>query len=501
MTRKRRGFGRGGKTGHDNTREEPKSTHIPRYPSLSSGFSPGATRSQSGSNAAAVPINDDAGLDALGVAPQSASETNGEVSPKQAEMSGVGGDATTADVGSVSPRGSSDDGDSRNAVDNAARSTLAPSVDADDAANTARPAKDCVAVAGAVSPDEAPVAGPATAEVVPPDDLPDTGNAGNVVDSAAPSASAPLANGDDAGSDARAADKEELVAVRASEDPATGEPTVPTSDSVSNETAANSGAAGDRALPNGDEHDVRMAEIAEVFDHAATPLLERCALLAEWVHHAEAKLQSRGQLEQKPHGGRPVGGILWAARELHLPGTTVEARRQFIRRAITISTLWPETRAAVREARLDQNQSALLFIAKGNSAQKQLDKTQEFLARRAAGPHGRRKTPEAESAARLAPATSDPLASTGPTDEVLSDDERADLAALQHTWDAHRVLPRVDWERASPKVGRQFVLYMMAAPPHPDDDRKTSAPQMFDDSSETQAKDVAQDADGEHGAE
>jgi hypothetical protein len=54
------------------------------------------------------------------------------------------------------------------------------------------------------------------------------------------------------------------------------------------------------ARPNGDEVDVRMEKIGEILQHAAMPLLEKCILVAEWVHHAEAKLSVFGQHEQKP---------------------------------------------------------------------------------------------------------------------------------------------------------------------------------------------------------
>jgi hypothetical protein len=293
-------------------------------------------------------------------------------------------------------------------------------------------------------------------------------------------APAPLANVEDAAPDARAANKE---VIGPSESAATAEPTVLASNDAANE-AAHSNPGADRVLPNGDEHDVRMAEIAEIFDHAATPLLERCALVAEWVHHAEAKLQPGGQLEQKPQGGRPEGGILRAARELHLPGKTVEARRQFIRRAITINTLWPETKAAARAAKLDKNQSALLFIAKGNSPQEQLDKIREFQAEKAAGRHGR-KTPSADNVAQLTPAISNSFPMTGLIDEVLNEAEQADVADLEHTWDAHRVLPRIEWERATPKVRRQFAVVLMAAPPLADDNQNTPAPPMSDNSCAT----------------
>jgi hypothetical protein len=80
----------------------------------------------------------------------------------------------------------------------------------------------------------------------------------------------------------------------------------------------------DLAADNSDEVDSRMSKIKEILGYAATPLLEKCELIAEWVHHAEAVLSR--QVVQKPQGGRPEGGVVRAARELTVPGKTAEGR-------------------------------------------------------------------------------------------------------------------------------------------------------------------------------
>ena len=71
---------------------------------------------------------------------------------------------------------------------------------------------------------------------------------------------------------------------------------------------------------NGDESDARMAQIEEILGHAAMRLLEKCALVTEWVRHAEAKCSVFGHFVQKPQGGRPEGGVARAARALPVPG-------------------------------------------------------------------------------------------------------------------------------------------------------------------------------------
>jgi hypothetical protein len=119
-----------------------------------------------------------------------------------------------------------------------------------------------------------------------------------------------------------------------------------------------------------------------ILDHAAMPHLPKCELVAEWVHHAEAKLPVFGQIVPKPKGGRPEGGVARAARELPVPGKSPEARRKFIERALRIDGLWPDVKSAVRAAGLEDIQSELLAIAKERSPEAQLAKVQEIVARK-----------------------------------------------------------------------------------------------------------------------
>ena len=103
--------------------------------------------------------------------------------------------------------------------------------------------------------------------------------------------------------------------------------------------------------PDGDESDARMARIEEILGYTATPLLDKCELVAEWVKHAAAKLSVFGQIVPKPKGGRPEGGVARAARDLPVPGKTPDARRKFIERAMKIDGIWPDVKAAARAAR------------------------------------------------------------------------------------------------------------------------------------------------------
>jgi hypothetical protein len=145
-----------------------------------------------------------------------------------------------------------------------------------------------------------------------------------------------------------------------------------------------------RAHSNGDESDARMAKIGEILDHAAMHLLDKCALVAEWVRIAEAKVSVFGQVVQKHQGGRPEGGVSRAARELPVPGKTFGARRKFIVRAVDINAISPEAKVAARAARLDDNQSALLEIA-SERLEAQVAKVNEIAARKKQ-PRARRKS-------------------------------------------------------------------------------------------------------------
>ena len=234
--------------------------------------------------------------------------------------------------------------------------------------------------------------------------------------------------------------------------------------------------------PNGDDADARMAKIEEILDHAATPHLEKCELIGEWVRHAEAKFSISGQVDQKPGAGRPEGGIARAARELPLPGKSDDARRKFIQRAIDITCIWPEAKSAARKAKLDNIQSALLDIAGERSLAAQLAKVAEIAARKAAprrksrAPKGGGSPANAEAgvpqtgvidatipgiqgAGDVLPAASDQALSD------LSDEEEGQLAGLKNLWAESHVLNHDDWLNASVAVRHRFVRDVLLEQP------------------------------------
>jgi hypothetical protein len=125
-----------------------------------------------------------------------------------------------------------------------------------------------------------------------------------------------------------------------------------------------------------------MAEIDEILRRAAIHLLEKCALVAEWLHHDESKFSIVGQVVEKSTG-RPEGALTRAARKLCVPGSKPIARRKFIERALKIDGIRPEAKSAAQAAGLDNTQSALLAIARERSLAAQLAKVQEIAARKA----------------------------------------------------------------------------------------------------------------------
>ena len=114
----------------------------------------------------------------------------------------------------------------------------------------------------------------------------------------------------------------------------------------------------------GDETDARLWEIAENLHRAELTVAERAEHISEWMRITGEK-QSAQLGPKGPIGHRPEGGINAAVRDL---GIT----RQEGQRAAKIAKLSPETKEAAREAGIDDNQSALLRVAREKDTVDQL---------------------------------------------------------------------------------------------------------------------------------
>lgn len=108
-----------------------------------------------------------------------------------------------------------------------------------------------------------------------------------------------------------------------------------------------------------DEVQARRREIAENLHRTELTVQERSDHVAEWIRLSSPEVSA--QVEPKPTGGRPEGGVKAVARELGV-------ERNEAQRAVKIASITSEAKEAARDAGLDDNQSALLKVAKAEPA-------------------------------------------------------------------------------------------------------------------------------------
>jgi len=130
----------------------------------------------------------------------------------------------------------------------------------------------------------------------------------------------------------------------------------------------------------GDHRRARLVTIEENLFRQDLTVLERAEQYAEWFRIAQ-QLEVSGQDVRKPKGGRPEGGVSKLARELPISGKTVEARRKTMERSKAIAGIFPKTKEAIKTAKLDNNQKALLEIAEQDTPHAQAKKVRELTTR------------------------------------------------------------------------------------------------------------------------
>jgi ParB-like chromosome segregation protein Spo0J len=137
----------------------------------------------------------------------------------------------------------------------------------------------------------------------------------------------------------------------------------------------------DAAFFKGGRTPARIWHHLENLDHSDkfTPL-EKAEKLAEVVELTD-KLFSRQNVEKKR--GRPIGVITRVLSNLSIKGKTVGARRRRVERALTISKLPPEVKAAVKAREPGMTDKMLSDIARQKTPETQLEKLDEIVKRKA----------------------------------------------------------------------------------------------------------------------
>ena len=120
--------------------------------------------------------------------------------------------------------------------------------------------------------------------------------------------------------------------------------------------------------------DARMWEISENLHRAELTTIQRAEQVAEFVRLAKEKREADkpAQVAQVSGGRGNEGGDSLAARELGID-------REEVRRAQKIDAISDDAKEAAREAGLDNNQSALLSIAK-EPVERQVERVAEIKA-------------------------------------------------------------------------------------------------------------------------
>jgi ParB-like chromosome segregation protein Spo0J len=198
----------------------------------------------------------------------------------------------------------------------------------------------------------------------------------------------------------------------------------------------------DAAFFKGGEIPAHMWHHLENLDHSDkfTPL-EKAEKLAEVVELTD-KLFSRQNVEKKQ--GRPIGIITRAVSKLPIKGKTIKARRKRVERALTISKLPPEVKAAVKAREPGMTDKMLSEIAREKTPEAQVKKIEEIVKRKAKPQAAKRdrvnKKAQAQKPEEKAPAKK-------PPDNVVFAELKSECPAdLRRTWAA-----------ASTKVKRRFL--------------------------------------------
>ncbi|MGH6671791.1 MAG: ParB/RepB/Spo0J family partition protein [Xanthobacteraceae bacterium] len=122
-----------------------------------------------------------------------------------------------------------------------------------------------------------------------------------------------------------------------------------------------------------DDEFAELVAIAENLFRKHLSVLRKSDLIMRWYELA-IKNRISGQDGQKRTRGRPPGGDSEIARTLPFAFDSFHAQRKILQRAKSIAQITPEAKQAAIDAGLDDDQTALLAIAKASSKTAQLKK-------------------------------------------------------------------------------------------------------------------------------
>jgi hypothetical protein len=129
-------------------------------------------------------------------------------------------------------------------------------------------------------------------------------------------------------------------------------------------------------LHDGDEGQACLWQISENLHRKELSVLEQAAHIAKWIELAAID----GQVVPKFGVGRPESVATKAARALPIPGKSDQAKKKVVQRALMIAQIAQAAKEAAQEAGLDDNQAALLDVARQSGAAAQLKKVAEHKA-------------------------------------------------------------------------------------------------------------------------
>jgi ParB-like chromosome segregation protein Spo0J len=186
----------------------------------------------------------------------------------------------------------------------------------------------------------------------------------------------------------------------------------------------------DAAFFKGGRTPARIWHHLENLDHSDkfTPL-EKAEKLAEVVELTD-KLFSRQNVGKRR--GRPIGVITRVLSNLSIKGKTVEARRRKVERALTISKLPPEVKAAVKAREPGMTDKMLSEIAGEKTPEAQVKKIEDIVKRKAKAQAAKRNRvnnkAQAQKTDEKAPAKKHP-------DDVIFAELRSETSAnFRKTW-------------------------------------------------------------------